>query len=115
MSDLECLALTIMLASAVFAFIVWYRVSSEIYRKGFPPECEDLKRGAIQIGLLSLVTGFFGGLFAVLVNNPPVPKGSVQTTSVDWPLVLVFTLVYPLIMVGMFFLSIFAPHRRSRW
>lgn len=116
MSELEYLTLAIMLVSAVFAVIVWYRVSSRIYREGYLPEREDLKRGAIQIGLLSLVTGFSGGLFAMLVNNPPVPTGSAQTPSVDWPTVLVFTFVWPIIMIGVFFLSIFFdPHRPGRW
>lgn len=116
MSDLECLALAIMLASVVLAVMVWHRVSSRIRRKGYPPEFEDLKRGVIQLGLLSLVMGFFGGLFAVLFNNPPIPKDPSQTTCVDWSMVLVFTIGSPIITIGMFFLSVFFdPHRPGRW
>jgi hypothetical protein len=113
MPQADYIALLIMLISAVYVISTWMRFGRKIYRKGLPPEREEVKRVVIRIGLGSLVTGFCGGLVVVLVNNPPVPTSAGQTTSIDWLVVLSCAFLWPMLVVALFFYSIFAPHRRN--
>lgn len=108
-----CVLLLITTISTVYVALVWIRFESRNYYTGEPPESETVRNVSIQIGLGSLVTGFFGGAFASLINNPPVPTG--QPTSIDWSVVLAGTILCPTLVLAAFLYSIFAPHRRVRW
>jgi hypothetical protein len=99
MLDTNCLFLILSLTSLGYVIVTMIKFGTRIHENGIPPEKAQINRIAVRIGLASLVTGFFGSLYTGSVNGSSPSIGAVVSCSLLWPV----------LVLALFFYAVFAP------